>query len=78
MVLKRGMQKRLTQIDALAARAKNRVRKNKERARRDARMMESLSTGSLPYSPAIMSWLSRKLDKRAGKITPDDIKILLS
>lgn len=78
MALKRGLQKRLTRMDALAARARNRVRKDKERTRRDARMMESLNAGSLPYSPAVMSWLSRKLGKRASKITSDDIKILLS
>jgi len=78
MALKRGLQKRLTRIDALAARARNRGRKAKERARRDARMMERLNAGSLPYSPAVMSWLSRKLGKRASKITSDDIKILLS
>jgi hypothetical protein len=78
MALKRSVQKRLTQIDALAARTTNRVRKKKERDRRDTRMMETLRRGSLPYSPAVMSWLSRQLDKRASKITPEDVEALLS
>jgi hypothetical protein len=78
MALKRSLQKRLTQLDARAARAKNRIRKKGERARRDARMVEILKSGSLPFSPPVMSWLSRKLGKRAGRITPEDVSTLLS
>jgi hypothetical protein len=77
MVLKRSVQQRHRQMDAAEARAKNRIVKTKERARRDARIIEKLRAGSLPYSPAIMSWLSRRLDKPARKITPDDVKTLL-
>jgi hypothetical protein len=77
MVLKRSVQQRHRQMDAAEARAKNRIVKTKERARRDARIIEKLKAGSLPYSPAIMSWLSRKLDKPARKITPDEVKTLL-
>ena len=78
MALKRSLQKRLTQADASAARTTNRSRKNDERARRDARMLEILKSGSLPFSPPVMSWLSRKLGKKAGKITPEDVSTLLS
>ena len=78
MALKRGLQKRLTRIDALAARAKNRIRKKGERTRRDARMVEILKSSSPPFSPPVMSWLSRKLGKKAGRITPEDISTLLS
>lgn len=78
MALKRGLQRRLTQIDALAAQARNGDRKRKERTRRDARMIENLKADSLPYSPAVMSWLSRKLDKKARRITPQDVNTLLS
>ena len=41
-------------------------------------MIEKVKAGNLPYSPAVMSWLSRKLDKKASKITPDDVPPLLS
>ena len=78
MVEKRSVQKRHTQEDALETRAKNRIYKDKERARRDARMMAIVRDGSPPYSPAVMSWLSRKLGKNAGRITSDDIATLLS
>ncbi len=78
MVLKRSVQQRHTQMDARATRAVNTVLKAKERVRRDNRMIEKLKAGSPPYGPAVMSWLSRKLHKKAGKITPKDIKTLLS
>lgn len=62
--------------DAKATRKVNSVRKNKERARRDARMLEVIKAGSAPYTPDVMSWLSRKLDKPSAKITPADIASL--
>ena len=78
MVLKRSVQHRHRQMDAIATKAVNRVLKASERKRRDARMIEKLNEGSLPYAPAVMSWLSRKLDKKATKITAEDVKTLLS
>lgn len=62
--------------DAAETRERNKRKKNPERARRDARMMAKLSAGSLPYTPDVMSWLSRKLDKPSSKITDADIKAL--
>lgn len=55
-------------------RAVNAHRKNKERARRRARMLRKIEEGSLPYTPEIMSWLSRELEKPASKITQEDIE----
>jgi hypothetical protein len=63
--------------DATETKLVNRVRKNRERARRDARIMRELKAGSLPYSPAAMSWLSRKLDKRSSRITQKEVDCLL-
>lgn len=64
--------------DAKATKLVNRVKKTKERARRDARMVAMIKKGgSLPYAPVIMSWLSRKLDKSASVITPEDVKALV-
>ena len=64
--------------DAAETRARSRIIKAKERIRRDTRMAEKLRAGSLPYTPAVMSWLSRKLDKPANKITPENVKDLVS
>ena len=60
--------------DARDTAAYNRVFKDRERDRRDARMMTLVRSGKAPFSPAIMSWLSRKLDKPSTKITPEDVK----
>ena len=76
MSLGRTHERRRDRLDAAETRAVNSGRKARERARRDKRMSQALRTGSLPYSPAVMSWLSRKLDKKASRITPEDIKAL--
>lgn len=64
--------------DAAETKARNRIVKEKERARRGARMMDKLKAGSLPYTPAVMSWLSRELGKKATDITQEDVQTLLS
>ncbi|MFH0980089.1 MAG: hypothetical protein V2A79_00935 [Planctomycetota bacterium] len=64
------------QADAIKQKLANAPRKHGERVRRDARMMETVKRGSLPYTPDVMSWLSRKLDKPSSKITADDIATL--
>lgn len=64
--------------DASITKARNGIVKDKERARRGARMIDKLKAGSLPYTPAVMSWLSRELDKRASMITQQDVETLLS
>jgi hypothetical protein len=51
--------------------------KDKERVRRDERMLGLLKQGSMPYTPTILSWLSAHLDKPAGRITQDDVKQVL-
>ncbi|MEK6799688.1 MAG: hypothetical protein AABZ12_12035 [Planctomycetota bacterium] len=76
--LGRTHRRRVERLDARATETRNRVYKTKERARRDARMVEKLRAGKLPYSPAVMSWLSRTLDMRAGQVTPEDVKNLLN
>jgi len=54
----------------------NRICKMAERARRDAFMLGKVRAGSLPYPPAVMSWLSEKCGKKSSRITSDDIKAL--
>jgi hypothetical protein len=58
------------------SRRRNGLLKNKERARRDARMLETVKQGKLPYAPVVMSWLSAKLGKRSRLITQDDVQRL--
>ena len=74
--VKRGMRLARRQADALKTKARNVKRKDAERNRRDARVLAEISAGSLPYTPDIMSWLSRKLGKPSTKITEADIKTL--
>ncbi len=63
--------------DALVTKGKNTVVKTKERARRDERMTAKLKAGSLPYAPAVMSWLSGKLGKPASRIVQEEVNTLL-
>lgn len=53
-------------------RSENNIRKTKERNNRDARMVELIKKGTFPYIPAVMSWLSVKLDKPASQLTEAD------
>ena len=78
MAMRRSVRKRLDQLDASNTRARSRIVKGKERARRDARMIGKLKAGNLPYTPVVMSWLSRQLDMQSSKITQDDVQTLLS
>lgn len=73
----RKLRKFQRKTDAIATKASNGVTKSKERARRDARMISKLKAGAPPYTPPVMSWLSRQLDKPSNKITPKEIKSLL-
>jgi hypothetical protein len=54
------------------------MRKTKERARRQSRMVEIIKKGKLPYTPAVMSWLSAQLDKPSSRIAQADVDRLLS
>lgn len=77
VAMRRSVRKRYDQMDAEATRARSRTIKRKERARREARVVEKLKEGSLPYAPAVMSWLSRELGKKATRITSEDVQALL-
>jgi len=60
-----------------ASRLRNGFLKVKERARRDARMIETVKRGKLPFTPPVMSWLSGRIDKPSRLITQADIDKLL-
>ncbi len=76
MGMHRSELQRRRRQDAAETKARNVIGKVKERVRRDTRMVEKIKTEEWPHSPTVMSWLSRKLGKRAVRITPDDVKTL--
>src|SRR5262245_50341183 len=49
--------------DMAQSRRRNGPRKVKERARRQRRMLELIQASKMPYTPAVLSWLSVELDK---------------
>ncbi len=74
--MRRSVRFKLRAIDHAHAKAVNHKAKSRERIRRDARMLATVKSGSLPFTPDVMSWLSRKLEKAASKITDADLKTL--
>ena len=63
---------------ATKTRRQNSPIKTRERNRRSATMIGLIKRSTPPYTPAVMSWLSRELDKPAKKITPEDIKTVVA
>ena len=61
---------------AMKTRRQNSPLKTKERSRRAANMIALIKRSEPPYTPAVMSWLSRQLGKPAKKITPQDIETI--
>lgn len=62
--------------DQILSRKENGVLKVKERARRDARMLAAIKGKKLPFLPAVMSWLSTKLDKPSRLIKQEEVDSL--
>ena len=59
--------------DMAHSRRTNGMRKTAERERRNVRMLELVKKGKLPYTPAVMSWLSSQLDKPSRLITQAEV-----
>jgi hypothetical protein len=59
------------------SRHRNGILKDKERLRRDKRIVEILKKGKLPYTPAVMSWLSVQTGKPSRLLTQADVNRLL-
>ena len=76
MGIHRSAAARKRRREAEQTRAHNARLKTKERRRRAARMMERIKSGTLPYTPEIMSWLSLELDKKSSRISAEDIATL--
>ena len=74
----RRIRREQRRVDMAESRLRNGEVKVKERARRDARMLETVKKGQLPYTPPILSWLSVQLNKPGRLITQEDVQKLLS
>jgi hypothetical protein len=75
--MSRKSRRLLTQTKQRTSRIVNGDLKRKERARREARMLELVKKGKLPYTPPVLSWLSQKLNKPGSQITQADVDGLL-
>ena len=73
----RRIRREQRRYDMAESRRTNGMLKTKERARRDARMIEIVKKGSLPFIPSVMSWLSVKLDKPAKQIVAADVEMVI-
>ena len=74
----RRIRREQRQTDMAESRIRNGLVKIKERARRDSRMIDTLKQGKVPYGPAVMSWLSARLDKPSTRITQADVDKFLT
>ena len=75
----RRIRREQRRFDMAKSRRENGMVKDKERARRDARIIEFIKkAGKLPYTRPVMSWLSVALDKPSGKITQEEVNQLLA
>jgi hypothetical protein len=74
----RRIRREQRRVDMKDSRYRNGIVKTKERARRDARMLDTIKKGKLPYAPPVMSWLSAQLGKRSVLITQADVEKLLA
>jgi len=60
------------------SRITNGMRKTKERARRELRILGLVKAGKFPYTPIVLSWLSTALNKPGRLITQGDVDKLLA
>ncbi len=59
------------------SRIENGTLKRRERANRDAKMIELLKKGTFPYIPSIQTWVSEKLGKPFTQVTEAEAKELV-
>ncbi len=69
----RRIRREQRQVDMAQSRHRNGILKDKERLRRAKRMTEIIKKGKLPYTPAVMSWLSSQTGKPSRLLTQADV-----
>jgi hypothetical protein len=70
----RRIRREQRQVDMAESRRVNGMSKDKERVRRDHRMLGLVKKSKAPFTPAVLSWLSVQLDKPGRRITDADVK----
>ncbi len=73
----RRIRREQRRYDMAESRRINGMLKMKERIRRDKRMREIIKKGKIPYTPAVMSWLSATLGKPSRQIVQADVDRLV-
>lgn len=73
----RRIRREQRRYDMAESRRTNGMLKMKERDRRHKRMLEMVQKGKLPFTPAVMSWLSAALNKPSRQIVQADVDQLL-
>lgn len=74
----RRIRREQRQYDQKQSRMENGEIKNKERIRRHKRLVNKLKEGQLPYTPAVMSWLSHEIHKPSRLISQEDVNKFLA
>jgi hypothetical protein len=74
----RRIRREQRRFDQNLSRRVNGLKKDAERERRLARLMELLKKGKFPYTPTVRNWLSQLLDKPASRIQEADVQKLLA
>jgi hypothetical protein len=69
----RRIRRNQRRFDMAQSRTVNGHLKTRERDRREIRMLGLLKAGKFPFTPSVMSWVSRELDKPTSKITEADV-----
>ena len=73
----RRIRREQRRVDMAESRLRNGILKVKETKRRNERMLAVVKKGKLPFTPPVMSWLSRQINKPSRLITPADIEKLV-
>ena len=69
----RRIRRNQRRFDMAQSRTINGHLKERERERRQLRMVQLIKAGKFPYIPSVMSWVSRELGKPTAKITQSDV-----
>lgn len=64
-------------FDMAQSRTVNGHIKERERERRQSRMLTLIKAGKFPYTPSVMSWVSAQLGAPASKIQEKDVSVLV-
>ncbi len=62
----------------ISTRRENSLKKDNERIRKTELNTKLIKEGAFPYTPALMSWLSAEMGKKASQITEADVKAFVS